>query len=241
MNDKNRKVALLTGATKGIGKAIARKLAENEYNLFVVGRNVQQLEQTKEELEAYGVCCHCLVADLSQADAPEMVVAECMKAYERLDLVINNAGLANSLSVSETPVDLWDSIFAVNARAPFFICKAAVPFLKKSTNAIVVNIGSVVGFKGYANQAAYASSKHALTGFTKVFAKEVQQDGIRVHLISPGGVNTEMVREMRPDIDTDNLIQPEEIADLVEFIITRKGKGTIDHFYMRRDSGLAFD
>jgi 3-oxoacyl-[acyl-carrier protein] reductase len=98
-----------------------------------------------------------------------------------------------------------------------------------------------VGFKGYMDQAAYASSKHALTGFTKVLAKEVQQDGIKVHLISPDGANTEMMREMRPDIDTEQLIQPEEIAEIVEFLVTRKGKGTIDHLYIRRQSGLAFD
>lgn len=99
----------------------------------------------------------------------------------------------------------------------------------------------MVDFKGYVNQSAYASSKHALAGFTKVLAKEVQEFGIQVHLISPGGVNTEMVREMRPDIDTSQLIQPEEIAELVEFLVNRKGQGTIDHFYLRRKSGLAFD
>ena len=93
----------------------------------------------------------------------------------------------------------------------------------------------------YADLSAYASSKHALTGFTKVLAKEVQEDGIKVHLISPGGVNTEMVREMRPDIDTEQLIQPEEISEIVEFLVNRKGRGTIDHLYIRRQSGLAFD
>ncbi|MBQ5639800.1 MAG: SDR family oxidoreductase, partial [Bacteroidales bacterium] len=128
-----------------------------------------------------------------------------------------------------------------NAKAPFFISKAALPYLKKSEKPIVINIASVVGFKGYANQSVYASSKHALTGFTKVFAKEVQPFGIRVHLISPGGVATEMVKQMRPDIKADELIQTEEIAEIVNFLVTRKGKGTIDDFYIRRYSGLAFD
>ena len=77
--------------------------------------------------------------------------------------------------------------------------------------------------------------------FTKVFAKEVQPFGIRVHLISPGGVATEMVRSMRPDIKADELIQPEEIGEIVRFLVTRKGQGTIDQFYIRRYSGLAFD
>lgn len=241
MINESNKVALLTGATKGIGKAIAIKLAEHDYNLFIVGRNAKQLCQAKDELETYGVSCEYLEADLSHSEVPEAIISKCIEVYKRLDLVVNNAGLANSLPVSETPMDLWDSIFAVNARAPFFICKAAVPHLKNSPKPIIINIGSVVDFKGYANQAVYASSKHALAGFTKVLAKEVQKEGIGVHLISPGGVNTEMVREMRPDIDTEQLIQPEEIAELVEFIVTRKGKGTIDHIYIRRESGLPFD
>lgn len=129
----------------------------------------------------------------------------------------------------------------VNARAPFFLCKEALPLLKKSEKPIVINIASVVGFKGYVNQSVYASSKHALTGFTKVFAKEVQPFGIRVHLISPGGVATKMVTRMRPDINPSELIQPEEVAEIVRFLVTRKGNGVIDQFYLRRYSGLAFD
>jgi 3-oxoacyl-[acyl-carrier protein] reductase len=156
-------------------------------------------------------------------------------------VVINNAGVANSMPIKATSLEMWDKIFSVNARAPFFICKEAIPYLKQSSKPVIINIGSVVDFKGYANQSAYASSKHALAGFSKVLAKEVQDDSILVHLISPGGVNTEMVREMRPNIDTEKLIQPEEIAELIEFLLTRKGKGTIDHLYIRRQSGLAFE
>ena len=142
---------------------------------------------------------------------------------------------------TEVTPEQWNSIFSVNARAPFFLCKAALPYLKESAKPMVINISSVVGFKGYANQSAYSSSKHALAGFTKVFAKEVQPFGIRVHLISPGGVATEMVRQTRPDINPDDLIQPEEICEIVRFLVTRKGKGTIDQFYIRRFNSLAFD
>lgn len=239
--NKEKKVALVTGATKGIGKAIALQLAECAYDLFIVGRDTTALEQTSEIIRDLGVKCATLSIDLSLPDSAQKVVSHVINEYQQLDLVVNNAGLASSLSVSETTVDTWDKTFAVNARAPFFICQAAVEYLKDSAKPIIINISSVVGFKGYAHQAAYASSKHALTGFTKVLAKEVQPLGIQVHLISPGGVNTEMVQEMRPDIDTTQLIQPEEIAELVKFIVTRKGKGTIDHFYIRRASGLAFD
>lgn len=233
--------AVITGASRGIGKAIALKLAGLKYNIVIVGRNKEALHSLKKDIEEMGVRCHPIAADLSHEDVPAKIIDEVIFTLGRIDVLINNAGLANPGSVAETSVAEWNSIFNVNARAPFFLCQAAIPHLKKSKNPFIINIGSVVGFKGYINQAVYASSKHALTGFTKVLAKEVQTDGIKVHLISPGGVNTEMVREMRPDINTGELIQPEEIAELVEFLVTRSGKGTIDHFYIRRKNGLAFD
>lgn len=235
------KTAIVTGATKGIGKAIALKLASLKYAMVLVGRNKIQLETLKETIEKSGTPCLALALDLSDEKTPETIVRKTMDQFGQIDVLVNNAGLAHSAPISETDVETWDTIFKVNARAPFFLCKASVPPMAKSENPVIINISSVVGFKGYAGQAAYTSSKHALAGFTKVLAKEVQNDGIKVHLISPGGVNTEMVQEMRPDINTEELIQPEEIAELVEFLVTRKGKGTIDHFYIRRQSGLAFD
>jgi len=236
-----KKVALITGASKGIGKVVALKLAEIDYDMMLVGRNQIQLLQVKTEIEKYKVNCAIVTVDLEKPDAPTIILKEIIRTFGQIDVVINNAGLANSMPIKETTIKFWDKIFKVNARAPYFICKEAIPYLKESQNPVVINIGSVVDFKGYKNQSAYASSKHALAGFTKVLAKEVQADGIKVHLISPGGVNTEMVREMRPDINAQELIQPEEIAELIEFLLTRKGKGTIDHLYIRRLSGLAFD
>jgi 3-oxoacyl-[acyl-carrier protein] reductase len=235
------KVALLTGASKGIGKTIAIKLAQIGYDLLIVGRNRNQMLQTQNEAERYNIMCFIFEADLAKAETASQIIQEVIRVFGKLDVVINNAGVANSMPIKDTSLEMWDKIFSVNARAPFFICKEAIPYLKQSSKPVIINIGSVVDFKGYANQSAYASSKHALAGFSKVLAKEVQDDSILVHLISPGGVNTEMVREMRPDIDTEKLIQPEEIAELIEFLLTRKGKGTIDHLYIRRQSGLAFE
>jgi 3-oxoacyl-[acyl-carrier protein] reductase len=235
------KVALITGASKGIGKVIALKLAEIGFDLLITGRNEKQLLQTKAEVEKCQVQCAIISTDLEAPDAPTIIIQEAIRVYGQIDVLINNAGIANSMSIKDTSLELWNTIFKVNARAPYFLCKEAIPYLKESKNPVIINMGSVVDFKGYINQSAYASSKHALAGFTKVLAKEVQADGIKVHLISPGGVNTEMVREMRPDINANELIQPEEIAELIEFLLSRKGRGTIDHFYLRRKSGLAFD
>ena len=234
--------ALVTGASRGIGLAIARELADVGYNLALVARGEDALKQVAAEIEAaHGVRVKRIAADLAQEDSYAKVVTETVKEFGGIDLLVNCAGLAQQGSFTDVEPAEWDKIFTVNAKALFFICKEALPYLKQSHKPIIINIASVVGFKGYINQSVYSSSKHALTGFTKVLAKEVQPFGIRVHLISPGGVATEMVKKMRPDIKADELLQPEEIAEIVRFLVTRKGRGTIDQFYLRRYSSLAFD
>lgn len=232
---------IVTGASSGIGRSIALQLAKMRYSLVVTGRDEKKLSRLKDIINGYGAECLTVVADLEDQNAPMQIVERTINHFGQIDILVNNAGMAHAAPISNTGNEVWDQLFTVNARAPFLLCRQAIPYLKRSKNPIIINIGSVVGFKGYAGQAAYAASKHALTGFTKVLAREVQEDGIKVHLISPGGVDTTMATAMRPDIDTDNLISPEEIAELVEFLVTRKGKGTIDHFYVRRKNGLAFD
>lgn len=233
-------IALVTGASRGIGRTIALQLAKDGYDLALVGRDIEALMNVKAEI-SHDIKVLTMVANLENVSEAQKVVEDVAAICGGVDLVVNCAGLSHKGGFETVTPELWDRIFAVNAKAPFFICKAALPYLKQSSRPMVINIASVVGFKGYQDQSVYASSKHALTGFTKVFAKEVQPFGIRVHLISPGGVATEMVKEMRPDIAPDELIQPEEIAEIVHFLVTRKGAGTIDQFYIRRFSGLAFD
>ena len=232
-------IALLTGASRGIGRAIALELAGLGFDLALVGRDQTSLEETASLIP--GTRVSLITADLSDPGSSKYIVERTVSAFGGLDLLVNCAGVPQKGPFTEVTPEEWDKVFAVNARAPFFICQAALEPLKKSSKPMVINIASVVGFKGYINQSVYSSSKHALTGFTKVFAKEVQPFGIRVHLISPGGVATEMVKKMRPDIDPSELIQPEEIAEIVRFLVTRKGSGTIDQFYIRRYTGLAFD
>lgn len=232
-------VALVTGASRGIGRTIALELAKSGYDLALVGRDHASLEETASMVS--GPRVSLITADLSDPASAKYIVDETVSAFGGLDILVNCAGVPQKGPFTEVTPEEWDKVFAVNARAPFFICQAALEPLKKSSKPIVINISSVVGFKGYINQSVYSSSKHALAGFTKVFAKEVQPFGIRVHLISPGGVATEMVKKMRPDINPSELIDPEEIAEIVRFIVTRKGAGTIDQFYIRRYTGLAFD
>lgn len=231
---------IITGASKGIGKAIAMKLAENKTNLVLVARSNDELAKLKNEIEALGSLCLPISIDLTLKGSLQRIITTAAETFGNIDVLINNAGLAMSLPIQETSEEDWSKIMNLNVRVPFFLCKAAIPYLEKSNRGTIINIASVVGRKGYINQAAYASSKHALTGFTKVLSEEVKPMGIRVHLISPGGVATEMVTTMRPDIESDSLIQPEEIAEVIEFLLFSKGRSVIDEVNIRRFDAPGF-
>ncbi|MBF6629115.1 MAG: SDR family oxidoreductase [Proteiniphilum sp.] len=233
-------IALITGASRGIGESIAIRLAAMGMQIVITGRDADKLEMLKDHIQKIAPKPHIIVADISAPDTPGRLIGETIQMFGGIDLLVNNAGYAISKSLEETDYHEWDHSMAVNARAPFFICKEAIPYLRESACATIINISSVVGRLGYVHQAAYAASKHALMGFSKVLAKEVQPLGIRVHTIAPGGVATDMVKTMRADIDESQLIQPEEIADIVEFFLRHRGNAMIDNIDVRRANGTPF-
>ncbi|NSW92472.1 MAG: SDR family oxidoreductase [Firmicutes bacterium] len=230
------RVALVTGASRGIGKAIAVMLAEHGVNLAINSSSLENLEIVAQELYHTGVEIFICPANLAEKDAPANIIKDVIAHFGRLDILINNAGIAIPKPLAETTADEWDLHMAVNARAPFLLCKEALTSLKKSDYATIINISSVVGHKGYINQGAYAASKHALMGMTKVLAQEVHNYGIRVHAVSPGGVATDMVMKTRPDLDASELISPAEIAEIVLFLLTHRGASVIDEINIRRAS-----
>jgi 3-oxoacyl-[acyl-carrier protein] reductase len=230
------RVALITGASRGIGRAIALLLGQNGVNLAVNARSEEALTVLKEDLSSYGIDILLCPGDLQDPLVPSVIIKRVINYFGRLDILINNAGIALAKPLIETTTEEWDALMAVNARAPFLLSKEAIPYLKRSDIATIINISSVVGIKGYVNQGAYTASKHALMGFTKVLAQEVFQDGIRVHVISPGGVATGMVELTRPDIDPSTLISPEEIAEIVLFLLTHRGNAVIDEINVRRSA-----
>ena len=231
-------VALITGASRGIGRAIATALSGAGYQPMLAARNKEALQESA----SFCIGSDPLIfpVDLSEEGAPEKLIERVMGAAGRLDLLVNNAGAVKSRSFEETDSADWDRLMNLNARSPFLLTRAALPALRESPEAAVVNIGSVVSFRGYEMQAAYTASKHALAGWTKVLAREVSADGIRVHLIAPGGAATDMAKEVRPDIDISGLISPEEIARAVVFLVTNRGNAVIDVLEIHREGKLPF-
>ncbi len=237
MRDWKGKVALVTGASRGIGRAIARTLAEQGLSLALCARSRKHLEEVKKGLEPLKVSVFLCSGDLADPEFPAFFVRKAGEHFGRIDVVVNNAGVALAKSLEETTLEEWEFQMAVNVRAPFLICKEALPYLRRSEVATIINISSVVGTRGYVNQGAYTASKHALMGFSKVLARELHKEGIRVHVIAPGGVETDLIASMRPDLLGEKLITPEEIAEIIWFLLSLRGKNAVvDEVNVRRAS-----
>ena len=228
------RVAIVTGASRGIGRAISVALAQEAAAVVLAGRSIQKLEETADQVTKAGGKAEIVLTDLTEEDSIKNLVAVTSEQFGQLDILVNNAGVTHSAKLEQTTTEDWEHCIWVNTRAPFILCREALGLLRKSRAAYIINIASVVGVKGYPLQSAYTSSKHALRGMTISLAEELKGSNIRVHLLCPGGVNTDMVERVRPDIPKKELIQPEEIAELVLYLVTHKGNAVIDELHIRR-------
>jgi 3-oxoacyl-[acyl-carrier protein] reductase len=230
------KVAIVTGASRGIGRAIALALAREGCHLALAARTKRDLEETARMAKDLGVQVLSVPTDLKEEDSILALAESVSGRFRRLDILINNAGITHAALMENTRTEDFDRCIAVNARGPFILCRECLPLLKKARPGYIVNISSVVGVKGYPNQTAYTASKHALRGMSMALAEELRNENIRVHVICPGGVNTDMIGNVRPDIRKDELIAPEEIAELVLYLVTHKGNAVVDELHIRRAS-----
>lgn len=228
---RNR-VALITGAGSGIGRAIALRLAQEGVQLILCGRTHSKLAETKALIP--NAEASIVTGDLLDPAFPQKCVHASIDTFGRLDILINNAGLAQSQSFEEISSEEYDRIMNTNVKAPFLLTQAALPYLRVSDYATIINIASVTAHKGYPLQSVYSASKHALIGLSKSLANEVYSDGIRVHVISPGGVFTDMVRISRPDLSGDGMILPEDVAEIAAFFLLNRGNAVIDEIEVHR-------
>ena len=228
------KIAVLTGGGGGIGRATAVKLAKNKMTVVLLGgNNLKNLQETADEAGKYSQCM-VIPGDLTDTNFITRSIEKIIEKFHGIDLLINNAGVAQSTPFEAITLEEFDRIMAINLRVPFMLTQAALPGLKKSSSATIINIASVVSHAGYPLQSIYTASKHALLGMTKSLAAEYYQENIRVHAIAPGGVYTNMVKVSRPDLTGEGMIQPEEIADIIEFLLKHRGNAVIDEILVHR-------
>lgn len=228
------KVAIVTGASRGIGRAISVALGAEEATVVLAARAPAALARAASQVAEAGGIAEMITTELADEASIKQLVQTVSDRFGRLDILVNCAGITHSASLEETRTEDLDRVWAVNARGPFILCREALPLLKKSEAGYIVNISSVVGVKGYPLQSAYTASKHALRGMSISLAEELRGSSVRVHVICPGGVDTEMVQHVRPDIAKDDLIGPEEIAEMVVYLVTHRGNAVMDEIHLRR-------
>jgi NAD(P)-dependent dehydrogenase (short-subunit alcohol dehydrogenase family) len=187
------KVAVVTGATSGIGKATALMLARQQADLVLVGRNEEALSQTAGEIAALGARAATVQCDVTAAEAPDRIVSAAVAAYSGIDVLVNAAGVIATGTVESTSDDGWDTMMEINLRAPFRLMRAAAGELKRRKGA-VVNVSSVNGLRSFAGVLAYCVSKAGVDQLTRCAALEMAPFGVRVNGVNPGVTVTNLHR-----------------------------------------------
>lgn len=221
------KVAIVTGGTRGIGRAIATELAREGAAVAFTGRSLNENSRTLEaELAALGVRAKAYATDAADHAAAEAFVAQVLQDFGQVDILVNNAGITKDGLLMRMSEEQWDEVISVNLKSVFNLTQAITKPMMKARRGAIVNISSVVGVYGNAGQANYAASKAGILGFTKSVAKELGSRGIRVNAVAPGFIQTDMtdvldekvVAEWSQSIALRRPGQPEEVAKVVAFL-----------------------
>ncbi len=209
-------IALVTGASRGIGRAIAWRLARAECDVILLARSRDELNDLAMEIKTAGREAMAIPTDLRDAGQIERAVKKALTYFGRIDILVNNAGLWHYAPVHEMKIAEWDEMFDVNVRGSFLTTKFVLPSMLERKSGHIVNIVSVSGLIGEADAAGYNATKWAMRGFSQSLIKEVRDKGIRVTVINPGGVNNDQARTPR----AAQLIQNQDVAELVSLAVT---------------------
>jgi 3-oxoacyl-[acyl-carrier protein] reductase len=223
------KVAIVTGAGRGLGWAVAQRLAQDGANLVIAeidGKSAEEKAAATRQMQREALAVQM---DVSQWSDVQRLVRETMSRFGRIDILVNNAGILGPYyPVMEYPEEIWDQVIAVNLKGTFLCSKAVLPIMKKQGSGNIVSMASVAGKEGNASMAPYSASKGAIIAFTKTLAKETAPYNVRVNCVSPTLIETDMVREMTPEqralltakIPMGRLGKPEEVAAVVKFLVS---------------------
>jgi 3-oxoacyl-[acyl-carrier protein] reductase len=206
------KIALITGANRGIGHAIALELAQSGATVVLTARDKDKLDRTREEIVRLGGKGFTYAADLCDAHAIHQLAERCKRDVGPIDILVNNAGLGTFSDVASMALEDFDTMWNVNVRAVAILTKAVLPAMIARKSGDIINIASLAGKNAIAGGAGYAATKWALLGFSKSLMLEVRKHNIRVVTICPGSVNTEFADH---SADGDQIIQPQDVADAV--------------------------
>ena len=218
------KVAMVTGASQGLGRALALAYAREGAMLVINSRNYESIRDVVEEIHGLGVEVLGIGADVTSSSDVEDLVDVAVEHYDRIDVLVNNAGLLGPrVAIEEYPEDEWRRVLDANLTGPFLVSKAAIPYMREGAS--IVNVTSGVSIEGRAEWGAYSVSKFGVEGLTQILAAELKERGIRVNAVDPGGMRTEMRAAAYPEEDPRERITPEENTDVFLYLASDESKG----------------
>jgi 3-oxoacyl-[acyl-carrier protein] reductase len=225
-------IAVVTGAGRGIGEAISRRLAVLGARVVLIARDFERLLALQEEIEAAGGQAHAASIDLRNPQAIAELGRSLQEQYGRCDILVNNAGIgAIGKPLHELDPEDWTAVMQTNLRAPYLMIRAFAPLMIAARSGHIVNISSLAGHNPLKNGAAYAASKWALNGLTYSVAEELREYGIRVSVVAPGSVNTGFGGGSAKD--GSRKIQPEDVAHVVEMLVTQAPQSFVSEVLLR--------
>ena len=217
------KVAMVTGASQGLGRALALAYAREGAMLIINSRNYESIRDVVEEIHSLGVEVLGIGADVTSSSDVEDLVDVAVEHYDRIDVLVNNAGLLGPrVAIEEYPEDEWRRVLDANLTGPFLVSKAAIPYMREGAS--IVNVTSGVSIEGRSQWGAYSVSKFGMEGLTQILAAELKDRGIRVNSVDPGGMRTGMRAVAYPDEDPTTRITPEENTAVFLYLASNESR-----------------
>lgn len=222
------KIAVVTGSSSGIGKAIALRFGEEGATVVVAARRVDLCHQTVAQIKQAGGSAYAQQTDISQEEQVDALMQETIARYGRIDILVNNAGVVGGGRVADTSTKMFDEVVGTNLRGTFFCCRAGFQQMKRQGGGLIINISSVAGVQAWAGTGTYSASKHGIMALTKSLADEGRAFHIKVSAICPGGVADELVDATPEEILNSEKINPYDVAETAVFLATL-GYHTVVH------------
>jgi 3-oxoacyl-[acyl-carrier protein] reductase len=213
------KVAVVTGSSSGIGKAIAKRFAEEGAKVVVTARRLSLCEQTVREIKARGGEAMAIKTDVASEQEVEALISGAVAHYGRLDILVNNAGVFGGRKLVDTRTEDFDAVMSVNLRGTFFCCRAGFDQMKRQGGGTIVNISSVAGVQAWAGTGTYSASKHGVMALTRSLADEGRSFNIKVSAICPGGVADDLVDATPEEILRSGKISPYDVAETALYLV----------------------
>jgi len=216
------KVVVLTGASSGIGEASALHFAREGCTLVLAARRIEKLEELKKKVLALGVPCLVVKTDVAQQKDVKKLFALVEKEFGHVDILVNNAGIGRNFDLVDTSLKDWQDTFDINVSGVFYCCQEAVRLMmKKHTVGHIITVSSVLGLIAMPGRSAYCASKHAVTGFKRSLRWELKSKNIRVSLVHPAGVDTEILNDLAVERNKWKMLRSEDLAEYIVALASR--------------------